>query len=49
MANELTCKDCPYCYKGFDDDFPCCHWYGDSYDPYDKAPCEEDEYDEDDE
>lgn len=34
--------NCGYYYKDEDDDFPCCHFVG----PDGTAPCEQDEYDE---
>ena len=35
----VECKNCPYYYKGEDDDFCYCHFEGDYL-----APCEEDDY-----
>lgn len=46
----MRCTDCPYCWKGEDDRFPCCHFEG----PDGWAPCEQDDdyetpdYDEED-
>ena len=34
----IECKNCPYFYKGEDDDFACCHFEGNFL-----APCEEDD------
>ena len=34
----IECKNCPYYYKGEDDDFAYCHFEGDFL-----APCEEDD------
>lgn len=34
----VECKNCPYYYKGEDDDFACCHFEGNFL-----APCEEDD------
>lgn len=35
----FKCKNCPYYYKGEDDDFCYCHFEGNFL-----APCEEDDY-----
>lgn len=40
------CRLCPYWYKDEDNRFECCH-YVDRY-PDDRAPCEYDDYEEDD-
>ena len=37
----VECKNCPYYYKGEDDDFCYCHFEGDYL-----APCEEDYYED---
>ena len=37
----LKCENCPYHYKGEDDDFAYCHFEGDYL-----APCEEDYYED---
>ena len=37
----FKCKNCPYYYKGEDDDFAYCHFEGDFL-----APCEEDYYED---
>ena len=37
----VECKNCPYHYKGEDDDFAYCHFEGDFL-----APCEEDYYED---
>ena len=37
----VECKNCPYFYKGEDDDFCYCHFEGDYL-----APCEEDYYED---
>lgn len=37
MAHLFSCKDCPYCYKTDEDQYPCCQYPGDAED----APCEE--------
>jgi hypothetical protein len=44
MAKHLGCADsgCGYYWQDEDDDYPCCH-----FDGYGKAPCEEDDWDED--
>lgn len=34
----MKCGDCPYCWKGADDDFECCHCPIDTV-----APCELDD------
>lgn len=36
----MKCADCSFCWQGENDDFPCCHCEED-------APCEEDDYVED--
>ena len=35
----MKCKDCPYCWKGIKDEFPCCQYPDDGT----MAPCEEDD------
>ena len=40
----MKCKDCPYCYKTEEDDFPCCHFEG----PKGWAPCEQEDYETED-
>ena len=44
MAKHLGCADsnCEYYWQDEDDDYPCCH-----FDGFGKAPCEEDDWDED--
>ena len=37
----IECKNCPYHYKGEDDEFACCHFEGNYL-----APCEEDYYED---
>lgn len=37
----FKCENCPYYYKGEDDDFAYCHFEGDYL-----APCEEDYYED---
>lgn len=38
----MKCKDCPYCWKGKNDNFPCCQYEG----PEGTAPCEYEEPEE---
>ena len=48
MTNNLECKDCCYFWKEDGEPWPGCHW--EERCPGDLAPCEEDDYwdDEDD-
>ena len=42
----MECKDCVYCYKTDEDDYPRCQFF--SITPYDVPPCEYEEEAEDD-
>lgn len=42
-SNELSCKNCAYCWKDDDDDYPRCHY--NSLGSWDPAPCEQPEND----
>lgn len=41
MANDLTCKECVFCWKDDEDNFPCCHF--ERRTSWDVAPCEQEE------
>lgn len=43
----FKCENCPYHYKGKDDDFACCHFEGDYLAPCEEDDCEGEPYEDD--